>query len=138
MLTDALQDLVRHSPGDGLRIDLRVEGAESVYAEPSLLALYRVAQESLTNVQRHSQADRAEITLRMGDETAVLTVEDNGKGFDVPQNWEASKDHYGLRGMEERVQLVGGRLTIRSSGHTGTRLEVVIPRQPLHSSEGVS
>ena len=78
-LTTSLQDLVRRSSND-LTLDLKVEGDEIGYSKSALMALYRVAQEGLTNVQRHSSADRARITLRMDNEKGTLAVHDDGKG----------------------------------------------------------
>ncbi len=136
-LAEALQDLVRRSPNDGLNVDLKIEGAGLDYSIPSLLALYRVAQESLTNVSKHASASRTNILLQMGDETAMLTVEDNGTGFDVTRLVESSQNNYGLHGMRERLELLEGHLTIESSPQSGTKLVAVVPKQPWSLSEEV-
>ena len=87
------------------------------------LAIYRVVQESLTNVSRHAEASRVEVSLEKGIGSVVLRVSDDGRGFDAdaPPN-----GHGGLRGMRERAVLIGGALAIKT-GHTGgveVRLEV--------------
>ena len=87
------------------------------------LAIYRIAQESLTNVARHSGAGRVTIALEPGAESVVLRVADDGKGFD---GGAAPEGHGGLRGMRERALLVGGALAIKpgSAGGVEVRLEV--------------
>ena len=88
-----------------------------------------------SNVQRHAEANLAKITLRMSNETAALTVDDNGKGFDVTQLSSSSHEHQGLNGMRERLELVGGQLTLESNSQAGTKLMVVVPKQPPILSE---
>ena len=134
-LITALQDLVGRSSNDRLTVHLRVEGAEEGYTKSVLMALYRIAQEGLTNVQRHAEANQAKITLRMSNETAALTVDDNGKGFDVTQLSSSSHEHQGLSGMRERLELVGGQLTLESNSQAGTKLMAVVPKQPPILSE---
>jgi signal transduction histidine kinase len=96
-------------------------------------ALYRIVQEALTNVVKHSSARHVSITLVHNGETAVLVVEDDGNGFDPG---ETRPDALGLVGMRERVALVGGRLTVESTPGAGTTLVAEVPvaeggRRPL-------
>jgi signal transduction histidine kinase len=86
-------------------------------------AMFRIAQEGLSNAVRHSEADRIELLLRRSGEEAELTVADNGRGFDR----EASTHGLGLRLMAERVRELGGSLAIDSGGGRGTRLRVLLP-----------
>ncbi len=137
-LTTALQDLVRRSSTDRLTVDLKVAGDEVGYSNSTLMALYRVAQEGLTNVQRHAEADQVKINLRIGKETAALTVYDDGKGFDLTELGSSSQEHQGLVGMRERLELAGGQLTVQSSFQSGTKLMAVVPKQPRSLSEGVT
>ena len=137
-LTTALQDLVRRSSTDRLTVDLEVAGDEVGYSNSTLMALYRVAQEGLTNVQRHAEADQVKINLRIGKETAALTVYDDGKGFDLTELGSSSQEHQGLVGMRERLELAGGQLTVQSSFQSGTKLMAVVPKQPRSLSEGVT
>lgn len=121
-LDRALGDLVRHAGDDGLRVSLEVAGDETAYDASSLVALYRAAQEGLTNVRRHARATRAEVSVRLGADAARLTVVDDGGGFSP----EAETGGSGLRGLRERVGLLGGRLRVDSST-TGTILLVELP-----------
>ncbi|MGH3023109.1 MAG: HAMP domain-containing sensor histidine kinase [Gaiellaceae bacterium] len=86
------------------------------------LAVYRIAQESLTNVARHAKAGRVTIALESGRDSIVLRVADDGRGFDTSTHAE----HGGLRSMRERALLVGGVLAIQqgSAGGVEVRLEV--------------
>lgn len=87
-------------------------------------SLYRVAQEALSNVARHSRASQAAIRLDYSDERVCLTVVDNGVGFDQQAN---GKDGYGLQSMRERLADLGGQLTIESSSEQGVRLTALVP-----------
>lgn len=85
------------------------------------LTLYRVAQEGLTNVRKHAQAGRVEVVLAYANDKVCLSISDNGRGTGETANG------YGLLGLRERVQLVGGQVNIRTAPEQGFRLEVEIP-----------
>jgi signal transduction histidine kinase len=85
--------------------------------------LYCIVQEGLTNIQKHAQASQVKLSSQIQDKTLIVALEDNGKGFD-PSN---SYSGYGLKGMYERVNLLGGRLNIESILDQGTAVEIVIP-----------
>jgi signal transduction histidine kinase len=88
--------------------------------------LYRVAQEALTNVARHAAA--RQVTMRLGWENAclTLTVQDDGCGFAVPTPLQSltAQGHFGLAGMQERAELIGGTLTVESAPGQGTMVRV--------------
>lgn len=92
------------------------------------LACYRVAQEAMTNVMRHSGATEIWVTLRRGAHALLLTVRDNGCGFD-PASAQSAEGlpHLGLHGMEERVLIVAGRFEIRSGHGEGTEVRASFP-----------
>jgi PAS domain S-box-containing protein len=83
-------------------------------------AAYRIAQEALTNVARHAQASRAEVTLKKDNAHLVLTVTDDGRGFGEPAISET--EALGLAGMRERAALVGGTVTVQSHCGKGTKV----------------
>jgi NarL family two-component system sensor histidine kinase LiaS len=85
-------------------------------------AIYRIAQEALANVARHSHASRVEINLVFTESRATLTITDNGQGFDVTQRPKG----VGLRSIRERAESINGRVGIESAPGKGTRLEIVI------------
>ncbi len=85
---------------------------------PAEQALFRVAQESLANVARHSKASRVVVTLANENDEVKLTIEDNGRGFDV----ERVARGVGLDSMRERLETVGGKLEISSPKTNGVRM----------------
>jgi signal transduction histidine kinase len=98
---------------------------------PVKIAVCRVLQESLSNIRRHAGVENATVELRMDKKQLVLEVSDQGRGFEPPQlngpQATEKQEHIGLRGMRERVELVGGRLTVESHPGKGTRIHVEIP-----------
>jgi signal transduction histidine kinase len=93
------------------------------------LALYRIAQEALSNIVRHAQASHVEVCLNFTQETIALTATDDGCGFDVPGSPSemAPIGHFGLLGMQERAELIGARFTVISAPGQGTRVSVTLP-----------
>jgi signal transduction histidine kinase len=87
--------------------------------------LYRVAQEAMANVVRHAQATRLQVALERGQGELTLTVTDNGIGFD--RAGVDSCSHFGLKGMQERADALGGRLMVESGRGRGTAVRVTIP-----------
>src|SRR5690606_18956533 len=87
-------------------------------------ALYRIVQEALTNIVRYAGAERVEICLFSENETTVLTIRDDGRGFDMrnPQ-----RETLGIAGMRERAHLVGGTFLIDSRPGKGTSISVSVP-----------
>jgi len=126
----AVEALVaRTAATSGLDIDARVELSYSGSQVPRRLdpevenTVYRLVQESLTNAVKHAGAERASVAILEGDDDVSVTVEDDGSGFD-PSKPRAG---FGLVGMRERVELVGGRLTIESVPGGGTMVRAHLP-----------
>jgi len=88
-------------------------------------AAYRIAQEALTNVARHSGANRADVVLRVDNSTMTLLVADNGKGFSMPEFSES--EGLGVAGMRERAGLVGGVVEVQSVIQNGARVSFKVP-----------
>ncbi|MGH3244085.1 MAG: sensor histidine kinase [Spirillospora sp.] len=127
-LTDALTELIDHLGDDRLTVSLDVTGDAEGRPLASLTTLYRAAQEALTNACRHSGATTVRLALAYEDTGASLTVTDNGHGF-TPRDHPAEtgpRDGFGLRGMRERVALLGGRLDL-ASGPAGTTISIRVP-----------
>jgi signal transduction histidine kinase len=104
-------------------------GKEHRLPEEVAIALFRITQEALRNVWRHSGATRADITIDFTDGRTKITVSDNGKGFQIPEKMGDLAKHgkLGLAGMQERAQLVGGTLTVQSKPGQGTTITVEAP-----------
>ena len=109
----------------GIECELVVEPAEFDLAEPQSTAVFRIVQESLTNVARHSGASLVEVRLSRANGAIRLRVRDNGSGFDpgTPRR----PNSFGLVGLRERTHLVAGRISIDTAPGRGTSIEVTIP-----------
>jgi signal transduction histidine kinase len=124
-LVQAVQWFAERCSLDG-EIDIKINACSSCYYLPpnESTALYRVAQEALSNVIRHSQAKQAVVIFTCDEQTICLTVSDDGVGFNLKQD----RNGLGIFGMQERVQLLGGNLKIESTPGKGTSLTAVVPR----------
>ena len=120
-----LADRVRQDTG--LRVELALEAQDDHVTGTTAIAVFRVAQEALTNVVRHARATRAEIRLQEEEGALKLVVSDNGTGFDVDEARSRPTASVGLFGMAERVALVGGTIDMQSRKGAGTRIEVRVP-----------
>jgi len=112
----------------GIEVQVKTDTTPALPPETQLV-LFRIAQESLNNVQRHSGASEASVRVEcQGDEIRV-TISDNGKGFKLPRQLSefASQGKLGLTGMAERVQLIGGKLDVSSQEGKGTTIVVTVP-----------
>jgi signal transduction histidine kinase len=107
------------------RCKLAVIGDPYELGAEARLALYRTAQEALTNVRRHAAAERVELRLEYGDDGTTLVVQDHGPG--APVTVGAPSGGYGLTGMRERAELLGGRLRAGPTGD-GFGVELWLPR----------
>jgi len=105
------------------RCSVRVEGTPRPLASDAGLAVYRTAQEALTNIRKHAAADRVELVLRYEDDGTTLRVQDHGPGAPVAVGGGAG---YGLTGMRERAELLGGRLEAGPTAD-GFRVELWLP-----------
>jgi len=113
----------------GIATKINVLGTERRLPEEVELVLFRISQEALRNVWRHSQATSAEVTVEFNEDKTRLTVSDNGKGFDPPSSvGDLARDgKLGLAGMEERAQLLGGSMTLKSEPGKGTTVTTEVP-----------
>jgi signal transduction histidine kinase len=134
-LVTALSMLANESSQAGkLDVDFRRIGDERRLSNEVELALYRIAQEALSNVKNHASASQATLSITF-DKDIKLEVTDNGVGFTVPKSPTefAPGGHFGLLGMRERADLIGGRLEVESSAGKGTRLSVRLSSSPNQS-----
>jgi len=115
----------------GIRAQFMAAGMDGVVLAPEAeINLYRLTQEALHNVEKHSGADRAEVRLVASHPRVILSVTDNGRGFDPAAPPEGSRRRMGLRSMEERARLLGGWLDVASQPGRGVRIKVQVPADP--------
>ncbi|HXU92365.1 MAG TPA: PAS domain S-box protein [Gallionella sp.] len=114
----------RFGKNTGIQCEAHIEDMDIQIEESQAIALFRIVQESLTNVARHAKAGRVDILFGKAGDDYSLKVRDNGAGFDPRAK---SKDSFGLVGMRERALLLGGEVIINSKPGGGTEIEVRIP-----------
>jgi len=112
-----------------IKTEFAVSGDETTLFPKTKIFLFRIIQESLSNVQKHARAERVAVHVAIGKTALTATISDNGVGFDVeaiardPEKW----DHFGLRGILERARLIGGEARIESKKGRGTRIVIAVP-----------
>jgi signal transduction histidine kinase len=115
---------------NGVGIDFQSAGLPSFNLNSNVeIHLYRLVQEGLNNIRKHANAARVNIMLMGASPNIILTIYDNGQGFDVKTRELAlgNEKRMGLRSMEERVNLLGGQITINSRPMQGTKILIKIP-----------
>ncbi|HEX4730486.1 MAG TPA: sensor histidine kinase [Solirubrobacterales bacterium] len=122
-LAAAIAGLVERLGEGEIEATIAVDGDFSDLSDDAQLVVYRVAQEALLNVARHSGASHVAVALRRGPDGVELTVADDGRGFAFAE----SERGLGIGGMRERALLVGGELTIESRPAAGTTVRLTIP-----------
>ncbi len=124
----------------GTKVEIKVDGSPDRLPEPLEVALFRIAQEGLTNVRKHAQARQVTIELMKQDGRVVLSLQDDGLGFEkqpagpgtsddmvLEGGWRIPAGHFGLVGIQERAAQLGGKLSITTAPGQGTTLRVEIP-----------
>ena len=110
----------------GLLTEISLTGQERRMEPHIEIGVFRVVQEALNNVVKHAQATTVRVRIEFTPADVTVIVEDDGKGFDLV-NEDKPAGHYGLMGMRERMQLLDGKLTIKSTPRQGTRVMITVP-----------
>ena len=123
-LIPALEMLARES-----NAEFKLEGTEVRLDAERELALFRIVQEALRNIAKHAHAHHIAVTFEFAVDTATATIEDDGVGFAAPDSPTAyaQAGHFGLTGMQERAQLFGGNVYVKSERGKGTRVIAYVP-----------
>jgi len=117
----------KHLEPLGIQVDLRASGLRDNLPHEVETTVFRVVQEAITNIARHSRATQASISLTKQENRLLIRVRDNGQGFDLDQVMNGPRQAWGLLGMEERVTLLGGKFYISTRPGAGTLLLAEIP-----------
>ncbi|MGE5072269.1 MAG: PAS domain S-box protein [Anaerolineae bacterium] len=125
-----MEDFQAKHPGISLKMSLAHD--HQMLPENVRMTLFRVLQQAMGNVLRHSQATEVAVQFSLDAEEARLAISDNGRGFTVPSNWMSfvRQGHYGLAGAAERVNALGGILLVDSDPARSTTITAVIPWTP--------
>jgi len=133
-LTKAIESMVRSvGTASGIRFISEIDNIDDAFAEDLRINFYRIVQESLGNIMKHSQATEVRIDIRKTEQAVTLAISDNGCGFslsDAPP--QPDKGGFGLTGLSERARLLGGQFKIQSSPGRGTVVNVEIPLKALN------
>jgi ligand-binding sensor domain-containing protein/signal transduction histidine kinase len=113
--------------GSGVDVSVEVTGPESQLPEEMEQHLLRIAQEAVTNALKHAGATRIAIKLHLEARNLRLRIGDNGRGFNAQDVFSSRAGHFGLIGMRERAQRLGGELRLASNPGEGTEVEVTVP-----------
>ncbi len=125
-IADALRSLCEDlEQNDGIRVDCAIEGVPADVSNGQALCIYRVAQEALRNIVKHSRATQTQVHLHSNKGSLKFQVRDNGIGF----NMNAAKNGIGLglQSIEERVSLAGGTVRVETAPGDGTVISVSMP-----------
>lgn len=125
-LEEDLNKIVQNVRENGLEVDYDFTGNPSAYPEFTLLTLKQIIQEALTNIEKHANASLASLKISVSRKKIIVKIEDNGIGFN-PKKLK-KEGHYGLLGVEERLNVVGGRMKIQSKSNVGTKLMIELPK----------
>jgi signal transduction histidine kinase len=120
--------------GNGTVVHVAVQGGPRELHPILRDDVYRIAGEALRNAFRHAHAHRIEVEITYGDRQFRLQVRDDGKGIDPPVPADEPRGHFGLPGMRERAELVGGRLDVWSDDGVGTEIDLTIPAAKAYAA----
>lgn len=127
-LAPAIRCLARRArAASGVEMSVDVRGTEQRLGDQVELAAFRVVQEALTNVAKYARASHVSVRVAFFDDGAEISVTDDGVGFG-PMPTDADRPRLGLKGMRERVELVGGTIGVRSEPGRGTTIHAWLPK----------
>ena len=125
-LTDSIRERVDTvAQSTSIHLERRIENVDDAIVGPAATQLYRIIQEALNNLIKHSNANRARLSLERDIKCVRLRVSDNGKGFDPAK--VSLRAGFGLKNIQERARMIGGTADIESGPGAGTQLVVEVP-----------
>lgn len=122
-LTKALKSMFTNISGV-IELDYEIETIDDIFPKNSEINVYRIVQESLNNIIKHSEASEATISINRTEKEVMVIISDNGRGFDPDKS---KGNGLGLVGLNERTKFIGGKLTIKSAPGTGTEINIILP-----------
>jgi signal transduction histidine kinase len=129
-LVTALHTMTQEmSQSSSIQINFQFEGEEKRLTDNIEIALFRISQEALSNILRHSEATEAAVNIDFRQTEVLLKISDNGKGFIPPSNpgLLSNLGHFGLLGIYERAELIGASISVDSEIDQGTTIRLAIP-----------
>lgn len=128
-LTSAIEEMMTQA-AEASEIDFEshIDSLDGIFSPENEINFYRIVQESVNNIMKHSEATKAKVLVTQTDGKIELMIQDNGKGFAEEKSNVHGKSGFGLVGMEERVRILGGRISIKSEKGKGTKVFVTIEK----------
>jgi signal transduction histidine kinase len=128
-LLDKMTERISHE--FGVPVECRIAGRPFHFEQSTVHELLMVIREAIYNAVRHAEPTRVKVAIDFADDHCTVSVRDNGNGFDPTSAFARSDGHYGLIGIKERVDRLGGELNVKSGAGAGTELLIEIPRKPI-------
>jgi len=137
-LTKAVEAIVKKAAAASeIDFTAEIDEIDDLFSKESEINFYRIVQESLNNIIKHSQATAARVTIQVEEDRLQLQIQDNGKGFTPgATSTDPRGGGFGLIGISERAQLLGGKPVIHSAAGEGTTISIVIALESLRLSDG--
>lgn len=112
-----------------LQIDAQIQDSPASFSKEHEITIYRVVQEALNNIVKHSKADTVSVSLLFNQQNITLSIADNGRGFDIhsPGMTEKLASGFGLKSMHERIKLLDGEFSVTSIPESGTTIKIILP-----------
>ncbi len=121
-LTKSIESLIkRASQAANVNFELNMENIDNVISKEMEIHFYRIIQECINNIIKHSGANNCKVTIKHWHERINIDIEDNGRGFDI-ESESKSPQGYGIQGIMERTQFLGGKVRVESAPEKGTRI----------------
>jgi signal transduction histidine kinase len=132
-LTQALRSLAgKVSESSPVKFSTDIEDIDESFTAETSTTIYRIVQESVNNILKHSDASDASIAVKRNTSGVDIIVRDNGRGFPFDQPMGAHTAGFGLSGIDQRVKMLGGTMTVNSAADAGTTISVRIPLRTEH------
>ncbi len=126
----------RVEKSSSIKFDFITENIDQILDEKKQINLYRVIQEGVNNIIKHSEATTAGLVIKRLDKEILIKITDNGVGFSVDENAsDLDRPRFGLSGMKERIKLLHGELSILSKAGSGTEIKICLPVVGNHESD---
>ncbi|HEX6189239.1 MAG TPA: two-component regulator propeller domain-containing protein [Pyrinomonadaceae bacterium] len=127
-LVRTLREMIEKVAGTTpIRFRVAIDDLDGAFSKETEISVYRIVQEAINNIVKHSQASEATIEVTRDLTRVVIKITDSGKGFVTEARPAAASRGFGLIGIEERVRMLNGNLAIHSAPGQGTRLEIALP-----------
>ncbi len=138
-LTQSIKGLVEEvAESSGIDIRVKADDIDALFPKDQEINVYRIIQESLNNIVKHSGATSARVIIVHEDQLVQVTVEDNGKGINPAKANAAPKHGFGLRGMQERLSILSGKLQIKPAVPQGTIIQITLPVAVTYQAAALS